>query len=398
METPVAEIIAVGDGLLLGYLADVSTPRLSRLLDEEGFRVRYRTTVGSNAADLAAVLQLASRRAAVTVVAGGPDATTDDLIRTTLVAYFGGEWQPHSDARADDGRQQAPPVAVGTHLPNRLGSAPGLWFAAGGQVVVALPAAASQAETMTREEVLPRLHDHFLPPARWHRTCVTVGADQTTLAEVLRPWQAALPPHVKLTFLPTPGGVTLRLSAEGQDGRAPDDLPDRLAAEMADRLAPYALDAPTLEETVGRRLRARGWTIATAESCTGGYLAYRTMREAGSSAFFKGGVVAYDNQIKQAQLGVPAAVLSAHGAVSEPTVRAMAEGVRARLGTHVGVATSGVAGPGGGTPGKPVGTVWLAVATPDRTTCRQLHLTTDRALNIRLTAVHALNLVRQMLG
>ncbi|MGB3617584.1 MAG: nicotinamide-nucleotide amidohydrolase family protein, partial [Catalinimonas sp.] len=173
---------------------------------------------------------------------------------------------------------------------------------------------------------------------------------------------------------------------------------DVLEAEVRTRLAPDAFAEPDLEAAVGAQLVARGWALGVAESCTGGYLAHRMTAHPGSSAFFRGGVVAYHNDIKTGLLNVPPDVLATYGAVSEATVRAMAAGVRQRLGTEVGVATSGVAGPGGGTPDKPVGTVWIAVATPERTEAHKLQLTSERDLNIELTAVRALNLVRRMLG
>ena len=227
----------------------------------------------------------------------------------------------------------------------------------------------------------------------------TIGIGESWLAEKIAPWERQLPAEIKLAYLPSPGQVKLRLTMSGSDPAAMRKAID----DQVQRLQPYAgkyiygYDQDEIEQVIGDLLRKQRQTLATAESCTGGYLAHLITSVAGSSDYYQGSIIAYANEVKERELGVSAATLQKHGAVSEETVSAMAEGVKNRLGTDYGLATSGIAGPGGGTPDKPVGTVWIAVAHPHGTSTKLLNLFKNREINIRLSAVFTLGLLWRIL-
>ena len=285
-------------------------------------------------------------------------------------------------------------------LLNRLGTAPGMWFEHNGAVLVSLPGVPFEMQAIMREEVLPRLKQRFRLQPIYHRTLMTFGLPESMLAECIAPWEKALPLYFKLAYLPNPlTGVKLRLSVY--------DAPQEHVAKEVDRQvwrlrqiigdALYGEEPDTLEQVAGRLLLERGATLAVAESCTGGAIASLITSVPDSSAYFKGAVVAYDNAVKTGLLGVPAEMLQEHGAVSLPVVEQMALGVRQALNADYAIATSGVAGPGGGTPDKPVGTVCFAVASPTSVHVERLSFAADRARNIARASANALNMLRIIL-
>ena len=296
----------------------------------------------------------------------------------------------------DTNRQQALVPRCCKVLLNKRGTAPGMWFEKDGRVVVSLPGVPFEMEALMSESVLPKLHEHFALEAVVHRTLITYGMAESMLAEHIASWEEALPSHIHLAYLPSPSQLRLRLSAYNVDRERAEKEID----EQFERLLPLLGDLfvgwedETVQSAVAKILIARGETLAAAESCTGGTISAKFTAMSGASEYYWGGVVSYDNSVKENVLGVSRHNLETYGAVSEQVARQMAEGVRRVCGTTYGIATTGIAGPTGGTPDKPVGTVWMAVATPTKTIAKVVQHGKIRAVNIERAATAAINLLR----
>jgi nicotinamide-nucleotide amidase len=409
-----AILLTVGDELLIGQVVNTNAAWLGEQLGLAGVAVTRMETVGDDEGVIRRALDRAFEEAGLVVVTGGLGPTHDDVTKKAVAEAFGRPlvFDPalmaEVEARfAARGRPTRPAhrafaeVPEGFEvLPNPRGMAPGLWGERGdGRVVVVMPGVPYEMEAITTAHVLPRLRARAGGAVVLHRTLLTTGEGETALAERLGDLSDVLTDGVTLAFLPALGVVRLRLTARGADRAAVQEAVERRAARLRHDLGDlvFGEDDETLEGVVGAILAGRGLTLAVAESCTGGAVAARLTRVPGASRYFVGGVVAYGNAVKTALLGVDEAVLRTHGAVSEPAVRQMVEGVRAALGADLGLATTGVAGPGGGTPEKPVGTVWLGYADAAGTRAVRLQLTTDRAVNVGLSTTAALNLVRRQL-
>ena len=406
-------IITIGDEILYGQTLDTNSQWLSIELDKAGFSLVHKATVGDKEKDIVQALDFAGQHADVILITGGLGPTADDLTKPVLARYFGVELAPNEAALqelkelfrqikrelTDSNIAQTYLPANASHITNRLGTAPGIWIEDNGKVYVSMPGVPHEMKTMMSEQVLPRLKEKFHLPEVVHKMIKTIGIGESWLAEKIAPWERQLPAEIKLAYLPSPGQVKLRLTMSGSDPAAMRKAID----EEVQRLQPYAgkyiygYDQDEIEQVIGDLLRNRRQTLATAESCTGGYLAHLITSVAGSSDYYQGSIIAYANEVKERELGVSAATLQKHGAVSEETVSAMAEGVKNRLGTDYGLATSGIAGPGGGTPDKPVGTVWIAVAHPHGTSTKLLNLFKNREINIRLSTIFTLGLLWRIL-
>jgi len=262
-----------------------------------------------------------------------------------------------------------------------------------------MPGVPHEMKHLMKEHVLPKLQEFFQTPVIYHKLIKTVGIGESFLASKIEAWENALPEHISLAYLPSVGHVKLRLTAVGENR-------EQLAQDVQqqiDQLMPlagkyiYGYDSTTLPEAIGALLKEKGLNIAFAESCSGGYVQHQITTIAGSSDYFQGGLVPYHNDHKINILGVQAETIHAHGAVSEETVSEMAENVRKLFKSDIGAASSGIAGPGGGTADKPVGTVWIAYADGKQTIAKKLQLTKNRKLNIELTNISLLNLVRKSL-
>ncbi|UYZ64314.1 competence/damage-inducible protein A [Hymenobacter weizhouensis] len=412
-QVPNAEILTIGDELLYGQVIDTNSAFLGQELGKLGIRVKQITSVSDRADEIVAALDLARQRAEVVLMTGGLGPTKDDLTKHVLARYFGAELVLHPPTlehveaifrrfnrpMLDVNRQQALVPSNCEVVFNAVGTAPGMWFEDQGTVFVSMPGVPFEMKRMMTDIVLPKLQAYFNTPAIEHIVIQTVGLGESFLAEKIADWEDALPPNVKLAYLPYLGGVRLRLT--GHDDGQPNlrARMQELLPALQERLGEYifAEGETTLEKAVGQLLRDRGLTVGTAESCTGGLLAHRLTSVPGSSHYFQGSVVAYSNDVKVQQLDVRPDTLAAHGAVSEATVREMAEGLRRRLGVDVALATSGIAGPDGGTPDKPVGTICIAYADQHRTVSKQFTFDRGRQLNVEYTATAALNLLRQSL-
>jgi nicotinamide-nucleotide amidase len=406
-----AEVVTIGDEILFGQITDTNTQWIGTELTNIGIRVIRKSSVGDQVENILQVLNEAHQRADVIIITGGLGPTKDDITKKTLCTYFGVDMVRNETALAlvtsffakrgremtDLNRAQADLPANATYMQNDWGTAPGMWMEHQGRVYVSLPGVPFEMKNLMTHRILPTLKSHFVTPVIKHKMVLTVGIGESFLAERIEAWEDNLPPHIKLAYLPSFGGVRLRLTATGTDETVLDqELVDQVAKVLPlIEKNVYGYDDDTLENVIGQLLKARGWTLSTAESCTGGYVAARITSVPGSSVSFMGSIVSYSNDVKINQLGVSPDTLAQFGAVSEETVREMAEGVRKALGTDVGISTSGIAGPDGGTTDKPVGTIWIACATKERTVTKLLKLGKYRDQNIQLTATYVLNLLRE---
>lgn len=405
-----AEILAIGDELLYGQTLDTNSHYISGEMDKIGVRVVRRTTVGDNERDILKSFTEAESRADIILISGGLGPTSDDLTKPCLAKYFGCAIRIHEGALKDVteffrrrgreltelNRQQAALPECCEMISNPYGTAPGMWFDQRGKIFVSMPGVPYEMVHMMQEQVIPRLRRRFVMPVIVHQMIRTAGIGESFLAEKIASWEQSLPDHIRLAYLPGEGGVRLRLTGFGDDRAKIQKEIDALREALIPFAGSYIFgfsDEP-LEVVVGNLLLEKGLSLSAAESCTGGYLSHAITSVPGASAYFLGSVVAYANDIKIKMLGVSPDTLTQYGAVSEQTVGEMAMGVRARFGTDLGVATSGIAGPDGGTPEKPVGTIWIACADGNGVQTRKLQLAKDRLVNIRLTTTAVLNMVR----
>lgn len=413
------DILTIGDEILLGQTIDTNSAWMAQALNPHGIAVRQITTIEDTPEAIRASVEAALDASPVVLVTGGLGPTRDDVTKETLAEMFGMTLVEHAPTleaiEAFFDRRNRPMLEVNrrqawlpdgcTILPNPIGTAAGMWFErpSDDHIVVSMPGVPYEMKGLMTNEVIPRLTKRFELPARVSTTLLTAGIGESFLAEHVKDWEDSLDARgVSIAYLPSPGQVRVRLGAVDADRSAAEA---RVASAVADFKA-LAGDwiASDFDEglaaAVGRRLAAAGQTLSTAESCTGGSIAAEVTSIAGSSAYFQGSVIAYANNVKMAMLGVPSSDLEAHGAVSEPVARAMAEGVRRVLGTDWSIATTGIAGPSGGSEEKPVGTVWIACAgtgTGTGTTVRRFQFAGNRERIIQQSVRAALDMLRREL-
>ncbi len=403
-------VITIGDEILIGQIVDTNSATIARLLGEVGVRVERRVTVGDSGEAIAEAVGDAMRRAPIVIITGGLGPTKDDITKLTLANLFHSRLVCHEPTfkaveemmrrrgiefnELNKGQALVPECAE--VLTNRNGTAPGMWFEHEGGVVISLPGVPFEMEALMREEVVPRIRDHFALRSVVHRTMITYGLAESMLAERIADWEDALPDFLHLAYLPSPRQLRLRLSAyEVEESVAMAEINRRfgvLEELLGDIVVGYEQD--TVESVVARMLCERGATLACAESCTGGALSSRFTAEAGASAYFVGSVVAYSNDVKIDLLGVRPEDIAAHGAVSSVVAEQMAEGVRRLCKADYAIATTGIAGPDGGSLEKPVGTVWIAVATPEEVFSMLYRGGNLRGVNIERAATTAINMLR----
>ena len=411
-----ATILNIGDELLIGQVVNTNASRMAQMLVAAGIDVCGTYVIGDNADDINYYLRLCIEKSDVVLMTGGLGPTKDDITKKTLCELFDSELYENEEALANIkrifeargyeltpiNRQQAWVPRCCTMINNVLGTAPCMWFgespltikgdpplSMSGKVLVSMPGVPFEMVNLMETEVIPRLQHHFRTDQIVNKNILVQGIGESFLSDLIEPWELALPKSIRLAYLPQAGMLKLRLTARGGHDERP--LLEQQIAEAVKSLYPIAgkyivgEDLESLPELVAYTMKKAGKTLATAESCTGGTLAHQLTAMAGASEYFRGGVVAYSNEVKECALGVRHETLVAHGAVSEETVREMATGARERLGADYAVATTGIAGPGGGTPEKPVGTVWIAVAGPDGVTAKLLKFGDRRAQTIERT-------------
>lgn len=405
-----ALILTVGDELLIGQTVDTNSAWMGRELSLAGIRVIRRISVGDTHGDIVEALETSFRAADVILMTGGLGPTKDDITKKAIADFLGVDLEFHQETydrilrifthlgrpTTEAHRMQALMPQRATLLRNRLGTAPGMWFREKGRILISMPGVPYEMQAIMTDEVLPRLRQEPGVVPIFHKTLLTAGLGESDIATRLEAFEEALPGHISLAYLPAPGQVRLRLSAHGGDAaiREPEIARQAEAARLILGRHIFGEGEDTLEACLGRMLRERGLTVSTAESCTGGYLAHRLTIVPGSSDYYIGSVLAYSNEIKATQLGVPIDLLEREGAVSEPVVGAMLAGLLERMGADVGMSLSGVAGPGGGTEEKPVGTVWLAVGDRHDIRTYRFQLGKDRKRNIEISAVYAMDRLR----
>lgn len=406
----VAEIITIGDEILIGQIVDTNSAWLGHTLGDAGIRIGRIVSIPDDAREIAQAVESALRRADLVLTTGGLGPTKDDITKLTLAEMFSMKLVRNEEAyrwvremiEARGGvfnelnQAQALLPDGCTMLPNLNGTAPGMWFDRDGKVLVSMPGVPFEMKELIRNEVLPRVKEHFALTRNLHKTAVTYGLAESVLAETIAPWEEALPAHLLLAYLPSALGVRLRLSVyETDDPEAAAEI-DRQFARLEALIPDYVIGYGeiSLEEAAGALLVERGASVAVAESCTGGNIAHRFTAHAGASAYFRGGVVAYANDVKTGLLGVDPQALARHGAVSRIVAEQMAEGVRRATGATYGISTTGVAGPDGGSPEKPVGTVWMALATPEGVFAYKRMFGTLRSETIQRACSFAINLLR----
>jgi nicotinamide-nucleotide amidase len=410
MKIVLAELLTIGDEILYGQIVDTNSQWMSVELSNAGIKVIRKTTVGDLEDEILNAFAEAEKRADIILITGGLGPTSDDLTKPCLAKYFNCELRIHEEALAEVteffksrgreltevNRQQAALPVCCEKVTNKMGTAPGMWFERNGKVFVSMPGVPYEMKRMMSDIIVPKLRKTFSTPAIHHKVIRTIGLGESFLAEKIADWEKALPAHIKLAYLPSLGEVKLRLTSFGDSLAALEAETDAITEKLKERVGQfiYGYGEDPIEVAVGNMLREKKLSLAVAESCTGGYLSHLITSVPGSSGYFLGSMVPYAYEIKIQQLGVDPETLKTHGAVSEPTIAAMANLVRAKFNTDIGVATSGIAGPGGGTPEKPVGTVWIAYADKHQTVTRKLQLSKDRLINIKAASVAALNLIR----
>ena len=406
-----ASIITIGDEILIGQIVDTNAAFISRRLNAAGITVGERVSVGDDSRQIVQTLEREMAACEIVILTGGLGPTKDDITKTTLAGFFGSGAMVRDRRVADHVRTMLTARGIDynelnqsqsmvpeccTVLFNRHGTAPGMWFERDGRVAISLPGVPYEMEHLMDEEVMPRLKERFALRQIVHRTMITSGLPESMLAERIAAWEDALPEYLHLAYLPSPSIVRLRLSAYEVDGeevaREIEERFEALRAIIPDHILGF--ETATLQAAVHELLISRGRTLAVAESCTGGSIAARFTAMAGASAYFLLGAVTYSNESKTEVLGVSPDLIERHGAVSEEVARAMAEGVRRITGADYGVATTGIAGPTGGTAEKPVGTVWIAVASAAGTTAIMKASGSDRGQIIERASAAAITLLR----
>lgn len=410
------EIIVIGDELLIGQVVDTNSAWMATELNKQGWEVTRIATIGDGANDIEDAISSAFSRVDAVLMTGGLGPTSDDVTKPVLCRYFGGKMIFDTSVHEqnlryfagrglqmnESTRRQAEVPDVCTVIPNPVGTAPIMWFERDGKVLVAMPGVPHEMRVAMENDVLHRLrlfageHDAIL-----HRTFWVFRNTESGLSERLAHFEAQIPPCIKLAYLPMPGVVRLRLTARGNDEARLSEKLDEMGILLKNILGKdiFCNEDTTLAGALGLLLKKHALTLATAESCTGGNIAREVTAVPGCSAYFKGGIVAYSNQVKQQLLGVPTDTLRQHGAVSRHVVEMMTRGLQQNMGVDCAIATSGIAGPDGGTPEKPVGTVWIAVACGDKLHAECVHFNGSRTYIIeRATQKALLMLVDLLIG
>jgi len=405
-----ADLITIGDEILIGQIIDTNSAWMAKKLNDEGINVRQITSISDQPGHIIATLNDSGRKAAIVLVTGGLGPTRDDRTKSALCTFFGTQLVENKEVLEQIihlltprgviinalNREQALVPATATILPNKLGTAPGLLFNHEGTIFVFMPGVPFEMKYLMEHEVLPLIKKLFNTSTIIHRTVLIQGLAESILAERIADWEDHLPESISLAYLPSPENMRLRLSARGEDQDYLTQLLEQKIIELAQIIPNYIFgyEEDTMAGNIGKILKEKGSTVAVAESCTGGNIAHFFTLNPGSSEYFKGGVVAYSNELKVKLLGIDPKMIFEKGAVSKEVVEAMAVGARSVLGTDYAIATTGIAGPDGGTPEKQVGTVWIAVADSDSVVSKVFNFGNHRERNIIRSSQAALNMLR----
>lgn len=405
-----AEIITIGDEILIGQTIDTNSAWIAESLYTIGIAIQQINSIQDTPEEIAKALDESIERSNLILMTGGLGPTLDDITKSALANYFDTDLELNEEVLGkieayfeSVGRpmlqvnvDQAKLPASATIVPNNLGTAAGMWFKKGDCDIISMPGVPYEMKGMMTDTIIPAISEKYNLPELTKTTVMVQGLGESFISERVQVWENSLADvGLKLAYLPSPGLVRMRITGNGDTDS--QSLIDQKADELMDLLPSYAYSKreEPLENVIGRLLQQKGQTLAVAESCTGGYIGHLITSVSGSSSYFEGGVISYSNEVKEEHLGVSRETLESFGAVSEEVVKQMSSGVRMKLGTDYGIAVSGIAGPDGGTKEKPVGTVWIAVAGPDRTVARVFSFGANRERNIRKSALTALNMLRK---
>ena len=411
-----ADIITIGDEILIGQIIDTNSAFLGKSLNKIGVEVRQIRSISDNKKAILEAFATAQNQVGLVVITGGLGPTKDDITKHTLCAYFDDELQFYPDVMShieelfrkyvkapvnELNRSQAMLPSMCTQLFNAHGTAMGMWMQKENTVFVSLPGVPFEMKHLVREHLIPRIKETFSLPVLVHKTMMTYGLGESIIAEKISDWESALPPHIKLAYLPNLGRVRLRLSGKGTNEitlqTEIDTLFDALYPLIGNHITGFESEEP-IEQQIGNALTQKDWTLATAESCTGGKLASLFTQHAGASAYFKGSVVSYATELKTSLLGVSEDVISKHSVVSDQVALAMAKGVLRQTGADVAVATTGNFGPTKGDADAEIGTVVIAVVTPESEVVETFCFGKHRERNLQKTINKALELLYNLLG
>ena len=408
-----AEIITIGDEILIGQIVDTNSAWMAQQLNSTGIRVKQISSVGDDRQHILTALAEAAERADIIFITGGLGPTKDDITKKTLAEYFGVGMIENAGALSnvvrifekykrpllEINRMQAQVPENCEVIINKNGTAPGMWFNSNGKVYVSMPGVPFEMMYMMEEEVIPRIKSQYKLPVIIHKTILTVGEGESFLAERIADIEDSLPAHIKLAYLPKLGQVRLRLSAYGDNKNALQHEIDHFAAKLIKRAGNIVVadEDVQLEKAILNLMEEKSLTLSVAESCTGGYIAHLFTQHAGSSKVFLGGGVTYSNELKESILGVKHETLEQYGAVSEQTVTEMVNGALMNFRSDYAIAVTGIAGPDGGTVDKPVGMVWIGVASAQKTVVKKYTFGSRRQQNIELSATTALSMLNNLL-
>ena len=413
MKNIYASIITIGDELLIGQVSDTNSAWIAQQLNKIGIALNNRISVGDDAQEIRKALDFGSRNSQVVLITGGLGPTNDDITKKVLCDYFDGKLvvnqaslenvkrlfeKVYNKPVSEVNLKQAEVPDVCEVIQNHRGSAPGMVFKKDDSMFISMPGVPYEMQGIM-EEVIPMLQKEFHVPAIIHKTILTSGIGESALAEKIKDFEDKLPKEIRLAYLPNYGMVRLRLSTSGFDKSKTENAIKNQFTALKELVKEFMVadEDLTMQQVVGKLLLENNNTISTAESCTGGAIASLITSVAGSSAYFKGSVVSYSNEIKQELLGVKKETLDAYGAVSEQTAREMLSGILKKMKTDFGIAVTGIMGPGGGSEEKPVGTVYVAVGNKEDQAVQKFKQRFTREKNIEVTSVMALNLMRKFL-
>ena len=408
-----AEIITIGDEILIGQIVDTNSAWMAEQFNLNGIEIYQITSVHDDHNHILEAIKKAEEKVDLVVLTGGLGPTKDDITKNVLCEYFKTQLVFH-DATFEHIKQrfvnrnidinqlnkdQALVPESCTVLHNEAGTAPGLWFEKNDTIFVSMPGVPFEMKYLVEHEILPRLRESGKTKAIYHKTVLTQGLPESMLADKIEKWESALPKHIKLAYLPNPMSVRLRLSATGQSKASlKNDV--ELEVQKLLQLIPdnvFGYNTETMAEVIGRILKEKNKSLAVAESCTGGYISHLITSIAGSSEFYNGSLTAYSNAIKENVLGVNAKTLEDFGAVSEQVAKEMVLGVKQIMKSDYAISTTGIAGPSGGTEEKPVGTVWIAIASENKVFAKKFVFGNNRERNIVRSSQTALQILRRVI-
>ncbi|MFZ4543498.1 MAG: competence/damage-inducible protein A [Saprospiraceae bacterium] len=408
-----AFIMPIGDEVLIGQVIDTNSSWIAQHLNLQGISIRHAMSVGDTHDEIIKGIGYGLSQADLLFITGGLGPTKDDITKKAIADFLGVEMFFHEETwikiqkiferlgkPAGDAHYEQCYMPEGVRiLDNKMGTAPGMWFEYQGKVIISMPGVPTEMKYIMEYQALPLIKERFKGQPIAHRTILTAGAGETEIAALLEDFENKLPSHIKLAYLPAFSQVRLRLTGKGDDEKRLNQQLDEFANEMETLVSRFAFgrDDQSIESVIGDILRKKGKTIATAESCTGGLISHKIISIPGSSDYFTGSIIAYSYEAKMNLINVRKSTLEQYGAVSENCVREMVSGVLKATGADYAISISGIAGPGGGTEDKPVGTIWVAVGNANEIVARKISINRNRAINIEYSANVALAMMLNFL-